>query len=126
MAARVHARAAVINGLVMLQLLAVDIFRCVVALGAGAAVGFGFGLLQEAALRRHERQQQAGLLTTGWAIMPGSMRRSAYLLLALVLVQIFCPMLFTDGTQWWVSGGVVAGYGAMLFRELHRRRNLAP
>ena len=55
--------------------------------------------------------------------MPGSMRRTAYLLLALVLVQLVCPMLFTDGTQWWVSGGVVAGYACMLFLELRRRQS---
>jgi hypothetical protein len=80
-------------------------------------------MLQQAALRRHEKQQQAGQLETGWVVMPGSMRRTAYLLIALVLVQVVCPMLFTDGTQWWVSGGVVAGYGAMLFRDLRRRQS---
>jgi hypothetical protein len=39
-----------------------------------------------------------------------------------VLVQMICPMLFKDGsTQWWVSGGVVAGYGLMLALQLRQR-----
>jgi hypothetical protein len=50
--------------------------------------------------------------------MPGSMRRTAYLLVALALVQLVCPLLFTNGCQWWVSGGVVLGYGALLYRGL--------
>jgi hypothetical protein len=53
--------------------------------------------------------------------MPGSMRRVAYLLVALAGVQVICPLLFTNGTQWWVSGGVVAGYGLVLAQELRRR-----
>jgi len=52
------------------------------------------------------------------------MKRVAYLLVALVLVQIVCPLLFIDGSQWWVSGGVVVGYGALLFRQLRQARKL--
>jgi len=36
-------------------------------------------------------------------------------------VQLFCPLLFTNGYQWWVSGGVAAGYGTMLFLQLRQR-----
>jgi membrane protein implicated in regulation of membrane protease activity len=54
-------------------------------------------------------------------VMPGSGRRVAYLLVALVLVQIVCPLLFTNGVQWWVSGGLVAGYGVVLYWQLRQR-----
>ena len=44
------------------------------------------------------------------------------LMMALVLVQVVCPMLFVNGIQWWVSGGVVLGYGSVLFSQLLRQR----
>jgi hypothetical protein len=88
---------------------------------AGTIIGLSFGLVQEAAWRRHLRQQQEGNFNNGWAVMPGSMRRVAYLLVAMVLVQFLCPILFVDGCQWWVSGGVAIGYGFMLFRQLRAR-----
>lgn len=99
-----------------------ELTKSVLAFVAGATIGLGFGLIQQAALRRHERRQQSGNVATGWAIMSGSLGRVAYLLVALALVQVTCPMLFVDSTQWWVSGGVVTGYGAVLVRELYRRR----
>jgi len=98
-----------------------DIIRPLVGLAAGAVIGVGFGWIQQLALKRNRRLQQDGGLNNGWAVMPGSMRRVAALLLALVLVQVACPLLFVDGTQWWVSGGVVAGYAVMLFRQLRQR-----
>jgi hypothetical protein len=100
----------------------IDVLRWLGGLAAGCVLGLGFGVLQDLALRRNQKRQQSGALTSGWAVMPGSMSRVAYFLVALVLVQFFCPLLFVNGTQWWVSGGVVAGYGAMLFRQLRRRR----
>jgi hypothetical protein len=54
--------------------------------------------------------------------MPGSGQRIAYLLIALVIVQFVCPLLFANGVQWWVSGGLAAGYGWSLFQQLRRRR----
>ena len=49
-------------------------------------------------------------------------RNPAYLLITLVLIQFICPLLFkNDSTQWWVSAGVVVGYGAMLFIQLRQR-----
>ncbi len=91
------------------------------ALLAGGVVGLAFGQLQQAASRRHGALQQAGRLNSGWAIMPGSFRRVAFLLLALVLVQVLCPALFANTGQWWVSAGVVIGYGVVLARQLRQR-----
>jgi hypothetical protein len=96
--------------------------RPLAGLIAGGLIGIGFGLVQNVALRRNQQLQEAGALKNGWAVMPGSMRRVAYLMVALVAVQVLCPLLFTNGAQWWVSGGVVAGYGAVLFRQLRVRR----
>ena len=88
---------------------------------AGVIIGIGFGMVQDAARRRNEKKQTAGNLNSGWSVMPGSGARVACLLMALVLVQIVCPLLFNDGTQWWVSGGLVGGYGVMLFWQLRQR-----
>jgi len=54
-------------------------------------------------------------------VMPGSMRRVATLLVALLLIQLVCPLLFNNGCQWWVSAGLVAGYALMLYRNLRQR-----
>jgi hypothetical protein len=87
----------------------------------GGAIGIAFGLLQTAALRQHEQLERSGQLRSVWSLMPGSGARVAYLLIALALVQFICPLLFVAGTQWWVSAGVVAGYGWRLFRQLRER-----
>jgi hypothetical protein len=92
------------------------------AVGAGAVIGYCFGLIQNLALRRNERKQQSGTLTNGWGVMPGSMTRVAYLLIVLVAIQFLCPLLFKEGTQWWVSAGLVMGYGYTLFRRLMQRK----
>ncbi|HEY4299605.1 MAG TPA: hypothetical protein VGM73_01945 [Candidatus Didemnitutus sp.] len=89
---------------------------------AGGILGYGFGLLQQAALRRNEKRQQQGNLKSGFSLMPGAGVRVAYFLVTLILVQVICPLLFRDGTQWWVSGGVLAGYGWTLLRQLLRLR----
>ena len=47
------------------------------------------------------------------------------LLIALALVQLVCPLLFVDGTQWFVSGGVALGYGSILFRRLRENTSAA-
>jgi hypothetical protein len=98
-----------------------ETIRVLVALLAGSLIGLGFGFIQNLALRRNQKLQQSGALKDGWTVMPGSMRRVAYLLVALILVQLLCPLLFVNGTQWWVSAGVVLGYGALLFRRLFQR-----
>jgi len=91
-----------------------------IALIAGGAIGYAFGLIQDAAARRNQALQATGKLNNGWAVMPGSFRRTGYLLMALALVQFLCPLLFNNGCQWWVSGGVVAGYGWTLYRRLRQ------
>ena len=100
----------------------IDILRSAAAVLVGGVIGLAFGTLQAAALRRHEQKERAGDFKNAWSIMPGSGARVAYLLVTLVVIQIVCPMLFADGTQWWVSGGVLAGYGWHLLQRLRRRR----
>ena len=107
-----------------MQIQLMVVIRSLAALIAGGVIGLGFGLVQQIALRRNQKLEQSGRLQSGWAVMPGSMKRVAYLLVALVLVQIVCPLLFIDGSQWWVSAGVVVGYGALLFRQLRQARKL--
>lgn len=104
----------------------IQILSGVAGLVAGSLIGLGFGAIQEAAARRYHRMQNAGSLTSGWALIPGSMSRTAYLLLALAGVQLICPLLFSNGCQWWVSGGVVAGYGWSLWRKLRHSMGASP
>ena len=103
-----------------------EIFRPAAALIVGGVIGFAFGLIQEIAQRRNQQKESAGQIKNIWSLMPGSGMRVAYLLVALVLIQAVCPMLFAAGTQWWVSGGVVAGYGVILYRQLRQRRAAVP
>jgi hypothetical protein len=106
-----------------MDLTAFAILRLPAALLAGGAIGLAFGVFQNGARQRHERLQQEGKFTNGWAATPGSFRRVAYLLVALALVQLVCPMLFTADTisPWAVSAGVVLGYGFTLYQQLRRR-----
>lgn len=99
------------------------LFESLIALLLGGGIGLGFGTIQAVALRRHQAQEQSGSFKIGWGFLPGSGGRVALLLIALALVQIVCPMLFVNGIQWWVSGGVVAGYGWRLFRQLRQGSN---
>jgi hypothetical protein len=96
--------------------------QAIAGLIAGVIIGVAFGMAQDAARRRNEQREKEGKLTSGWAVMPSSGARVAYLLIALVLIQLICPMLFVSGTQWWVSGGVVLGYGTILFKQLRQRQ----
>ena len=99
-----------------------EIFSSLLGLSAGTGIGYAFGLLQAAALRRNEQRQREGKLKHVWSLMPGAGARTAYLLITLLIVQVICPLLFRDGVQWWVSGGVMLGYGWTLFRQLMLRR----
>ena len=99
----------------------ITMLQSIAGLLAGALIGTGFGFIQYAARRRNERLQESGKLKSGWAVMPGSGKRVAMLLVALVIVQFVCPLLFQDGVQWWVSAGVVGGYGGVLFWQLRQR-----
>jgi hypothetical protein len=89
---------------------------------AGGAIGWGFGRVQAAARQRHEEKQREGSFHNGWSLMPGSGARVALLLLALVLVQVICPLFFRDSVKWWLSGGVTLGYGWHLARQLMQLR----
>ncbi|MHB8523475.1 MAG: hypothetical protein ACYDH9_22330 [Limisphaerales bacterium] len=100
----------------------VNMLQSLTGLLVGASIGAAFGMIQDAARRRNERLQEGGKLNSGWAVMPGAMRRVGYLMVALALVQIVCPVLFANGAQWWVSCGVMAGYGGVLFRQVRRCR----
>ncbi len=102
-----------------------EIVRWSVAILAGAVIGLGFGTLQAAALRRNEERERTGQLKNGWSLMPGAGARVAYLLITLAVIQFVCPLLFVAGTQWFVSGGLVAGYGWTLFSQLRTRLKLA-
>lgn len=99
-----------------------ELLRVTLASGAGVVIGLAFGLWQQAAWRRHERLERDGRLGSGWAAMPGSMSRVGLLLVALVLIQVVCPLLFVGFASWWVSGGLLAGYGWVLARRIWQRR----
>ncbi len=99
-----------------------EIARDLAALVIGGVIGLGFGLIQTAAHRRNARLQDEGKLASGWAVMPGSARRVASLLVILVVVQLGTPALFAGAGPWWVSAGVAAGYGVVLFRQLWQAR----
>jgi hypothetical protein len=99
-----------------------DLLRPLLGLILGGTIGLGFGLMQTAAQRRYHRRQEGGQLKTGWALVPGSMSRVAYLLIALVLVQVISPAMFAGSGAWWVSAGVAIGYSALLGWQLYRRR----
>jgi hypothetical protein len=98
-----------------------EILWVVTGLMAGGCIGLAFGALQQRALRRNEQLQQSGKLNNGWIVMPRSMGRVFYLILALVLVQILCPLLFANKMHWWVSAGVALGYGSILYRQLRNK-----
>jgi len=91
----------------------------------GGFVGAAFGAIQNAAALRHGKKQEAGKLRSSLAIMPGSLRRVAFLMIALVFVQLGMPMLFTGNIQWVVSAGVIFGYGCMLYLQFRRRVRIA-
>jgi len=94
----------------------------IAALLVGGMIGYGFGLIQDAARRRNEKRQQAGTLKSGWSVMPGSGARVMYLVITLALIQLICPRLFNGGgIQWWVSGGLALGYGYTLFTQLREK-----
>lgn len=95
-----------------------DLVRALSALAVGGCIGYAFGVLQQVALRRHEERQRTGQLKNGWSLIPGAGARVAYLVITLALIQLVCPLFFADQVQWFVSGGVVLGYGWTLFQQL--------
>src|SRR5437870_1772762 len=99
----------------------VQLFQMFGAAIAGGAIGWAFGLVQQFAAKRHAQMQATGKLNGAWSLMPGSMTRVAFLLVALALVQVICPMFFTGNAQWVVSVGVVFGYGWTLYLAMRAR-----
>lgn len=102
-------------------MLIINMLQSIAAVLVGGIIGYGFGIVQDAARRHNERKEAEGKFKSVWFAMPGSGARVAYLLIVLVAVQLICPMLFRDGIQWCVSGGVVLGYGTILFLQMRRR-----
>jgi hypothetical protein len=98
------------------------IFSSLLGVTSGAGIGYAFGLLQAVALRRNEQRLREGNFKSSISLIPGAGARVAYLLVTLLIIQVVCPLLFRDGTQWWVSGGVLLGYGWTLYRQLMLRR----
>lgn len=97
--------------------------QLVLAFIIGGAIGYCFGLVQNMATRRYEARQAKGKLKDYSSIMPGSFTRVALLLIVLVLVQMACPYAFTNvQAPWWVTGGVMAGYGYTLYQKLQAKR----
>lgn len=94
------------------------ILSMLVAAGIGLSIGYGFGVLQRTARLKNEERERRGQVKNGWSLMPSSGQRVAYLLIALVVIQVLCPMLFSGGIEWWVSGGLAVGYGWCLYRDL--------
>jgi hypothetical protein len=101
----------------------IQMLQQITALIVGGAIGIGFGMLQDYAKRSNEKRQAEGKLNNPLTVMPGSGGRVALLLLLLVAIQVVCPLLFAGGIQWWVSGGLAAGYGVMLYLQLQKRMN---
>src|SRR5437899_1877518 len=98
------------------------ILEPLIGLIAGVTIGYCFGMAQRAALLHNQKLEQSGNFKSGWTVMPGSGGRVALLMITLVLIQIVCPMLFTGGTEWWVSAGVLSGYGSQLYHQLRLRK----
>jgi len=80
----------------------------------GALIGATFAWLQLQALRRNEllekRQQLPALLRR----LPGSGVRVAFLMLALVLVQVLAP----NSDRWWLSCSLAVSCGLPFLARL--------
>jgi hypothetical protein len=81
----------------------------------GTIIGGVFAWLQLQALRRNELLEKRQELPTLLKQIPGSGARVAFLLIALVLVQVFVP----TADKWWLTGSLALSYGVpFLFRLL--------
>lgn len=95
-----------------------------VAFTFGLGLGGAYGFVAEWVRRRREKTRSARPLH---GLGSGALTRTAGLLVVLVVIQVVCPVFFRAGLQWPVLGGIVAGYGSMLFRGyLRLKRNLGP
>ncbi|HUI06472.1 MAG TPA: hypothetical protein VL486_05650 [Verrucomicrobiae bacterium] len=83
----------------------------------GTLIGGAFAWMQLRAARRNEllqRQQQSPEILRQ---VPGSLTRVAFLLMALVAVQVFFP----QADKWCLSGALVVAYGIPFFWRLRDR-----
>ena len=102
----------------------IEITRALVGLVAGIAIGYGFGVMQKKARGKNEQLQNEGRLANGWLVMPGAMKRVSYLLIGLAGIQFFFPVLSIGRAPWFVSSGVVLGYGWILIKHIQHLRSL--
>jgi hypothetical protein len=89
------------------------------AIPLGLIIGGVFAWLQMQALRRNELLEKRQAVPTLLKQLPGSGGRIAFLLMALVLVQVLAP----HADKGWLSGSLAVGYGAPF---LYRLLLLAP
>jgi hypothetical protein len=80
----------------------------------GALIGGTFAWLQLQALCRNELLQNREELPALLKRLPGSGVRVAFLMLALVLVQVLAP----NADKWWLSGSLVVSYGLPFLTRL--------
>ena len=99
-----------------------EMLYAIVGLAVGLGIGWSFGWFQMSALRRHQTRQNQGQFKGAIGVVPGSMKRVAFLLFALMVAQISFPQLFPGVSKWFVSAGVVFGYGWILFKNFRERR----
>ncbi|HEY9154455.1 MAG TPA: hypothetical protein VIM69_04950 [Opitutaceae bacterium] len=99
----------------------IDLVKGTIAVLVGFGVGYSFGLMQENARLRNAALQAKGNFKLGVKQLPGTGRRIAYLLLSLLAAQLICPLLFRDGVQWLVSGGLLIGYGIPMWGQMRAR-----
>ncbi len=83
---------------------------------AGGLIGLGFGALQNAAREKNRKKQLEAKFGNPWIIIPGSMTRTALLIIVLCVVQSGLPLFFTGPVQWIVTAGVILGYGWVLLK----------
>jgi hypothetical protein len=72
----------------------------------GVMIGGTFAWLQMLALRRNEMLEKQERLPGFLRLIPGSMGRVAFLLLALVLAQVRFPGV----NLWWLTGSLIVTY----------------
>jgi hypothetical protein len=83
----------------------------------GAVIGGTFAWLQMLALRRNELLEKQQQLPTLLKQLPGSTGRIAFLLIALVAVQV----LFPGVNLWWLTGSLVVTYAIPFIWQLKDR-----
>jgi len=94
-------------------------FSILQGVAVGIILGGAFAWLQLQTLRRNELLEKRQELPTLLKQLPGSGGRVAFLLIALVLVQVLVPNV----DKWWLSGSLAVSYGIPF---LLRLRHLTP